>query len=288
MKYVVIRDDDICFFTKPEMLETLYKPLLDLGKPVTLSVVPAIHGGQSAGPLNGPFWDRFQLDYSPCLPPHKRAEAHVSPLTADCEIVNYIHSRPEYEIAQHGYNHIAIEGIREGLLTDRHLITERLEASRAIMQECFGRPSDFFVVPWDDVSAETITILKHYFKGISLHRLGQRHVSWSRKLQAIGRRFMNDRIRAPYFQDGDFLLLEYPGPILSMFNDYKGMKELTVSWLKNHDILVMVNHYWEYFWDWGEPNREFLSAWHDIAAYLLDRPDVEIISFSTLYDHLYS
>lgn len=288
MKYVVIRDDDICFFTKPEMLEIIYQPLLDMRKSVALSVVPAIGGGQPAGVLNGQFWKQFQLDYSPCLPPGQRTEARLFPLTSDCEIVRYLCGRPEFEIVQHGYNHLILDGVREGLLTDKRLIIDKVETSRTIMQECFGRTSDFFVAPWDQVSVETLTILKQYFKGISLYRLGQRHVSWYRKIQVAARRFLDDRDRVPYFRDGDFLLMEYPGPILSMFNDYRTMKEKVVDFLLKHDILILVNHNWEYFWDWNEPNKEFLSAWHDIATYLLERSDVEIISFSKLYDRLYS
>ncbi len=288
MKYVVIRDDDTCLFTKPEMLEILYQPLLDAGKSVGLSVVPAIVGGQPAGVLNGPFWEQFRLDYLPCLPPHRRAEAQIFPLTPDCEIVRYLRSRPGYEIVQHGYNHMTIDGVREGMLKDTQLITEKIETSRTILKECFGQASDFFIVPWDDVSAESIRILKCYFKGISLHRLGKRHVSWPRKARAVARRFLNDQNRTPYLRDGDFLLLEYPGPFLSMFNDFGMMKTQIADFLASHDVLVLVSHYWEYFWDWDEPNQEFLTAWHDIVAYLLDRPDVEIISFSSLYDHLYS
>jgi hypothetical protein len=288
MKYVVIRDDDICSFTRPEMLEILYRPLLNAGKPVALSVVPAIGGGQPVGALNGPFWKQFRLEYSPCLPPRYREEAQIFPLTPDSEIVRYLRQNPVYEIVQHGYNHLIIDGIREGMLADARVITGKIETSSAIIKECFGRESDFFVVPWDDVSAESISLLKRSFKGISLHRLGQRHVSWSRKLQAACRRFLNDRTRLPYFQDGSFLLLEYPGPILSMFNDYSLMKGKVIEWLAHHDILILVNHYWEYFWDWDQPNHEFISAWHDIAASLLDRPDVEIISFSKLYDHIFS
>lgn len=288
MKYVVIRDDDICALTSSEMLETLYQPLLDAGKPVSLSVVPAIGGGQPVGPLNGPFWEKYRLDYSPCLPPRQRSENRIFPLSPDHEIVRYLRGRAGYEIVQHGYNHTAVDGVREGVLTDTPLVIEKIEESRAIMTECFGQPSDFFVVPWDDVSAETLFILKRYFKGISLHRVGKRHVSWPRKIQAAGRRLLSESGRAPYFKDGDFLLLEYPGPILSMFNDYSMMKNKVVEYLANHDILVLVSHYWEFFWDWGEPNRDFLFAWHDIADYLLNRPDVEIINFSTLYSHIYS
>ncbi len=271
MKYVVIRDDDTCFFTKPYMLEKIYQPLLNAGKSITLSVVPAIGGGQPCGAMNGEFWKRFQLDYSPCLPPHQRSKAQVFPLTPDCEIVRYLRERKGYEIVQHGYNHLVIDGVREGMLTNPRQVTEKIESSGTILENCFGLKSDFFVVPWDDVSAETIMILKRYYKGISLHRIGKRHISsWPRKIQVAGRRFLNDRIRTPYFRDGDFLLLEYPGPILSMFHNYRTMKEKVDDFLLNQDILVLVSHYWEYFWDWDEPNKKFISAWHDIASYLLN------------------
>jgi len=286
MKYVVIRDDDTCFFTQPEMLECLYRPLLDAGKPVALSVIPAIGGGQAAGRLNGPFWEQFQLDYSPCLPPDHRELKEIWQLQPDCEIVRYLRQNQEYEIVQHGYNHLIVEGVREGMLTNSPMVEEKIRKSGEIMKSCFGRPSDFFVVPWDDVSRQSLTLLKGCFNGISLHRIGQRHVSWARKPGAILRRFQDDHRRCSYFWDGDFLLLEYPGPILSMFQDPNGMKQKVVDWLDNHDFLILVSHYWEFFWDWSSPNQTLLDAWRDIVDYLLERPDIDIITFGQLHEHL--
>ncbi|PIE58727.1 MAG: hypothetical protein CSA33_02175 [Desulfobulbus propionicus] len=286
MKQVVIRDDDICACTRPDMLELLYRPLLDAGASVALSVIPAIRGGLSAGPLNGPFWKTYQLEYSPCLPPEQRALFQTFPLEPASEIVSYLLQNPGYEIVQHGYNHCIVDGLREGMLTDPRLISQKIAESSSIMHHCFGKNCDFFVVPWDDVSPASIKLLKQHFKGISLQRIGQRHVSAPKKMHAVCRRFMNDRHRLPYFWDGDFLLLEYPGPILSMFQDFGAMKKQIIRWLEQHDILVLVTHYWEFFWDWDQPNREFLDTWHDIAAYLLQRPDLELVRFSDLYKHL--
>ena len=285
MKYVVFRDDDICHFTRPEMLETLYRPVLDAGRSVGLSVIPAVTGGQPVGELNGPFWERYRLNYSPCLPPGSRDKAETFPLKPDSEIVEYLRKN-NFEILQHGFNHIAIDGVREGMLRDTAQINQLVVESRGIMTDCFGKPSDFFVVPWDDASTEILKVLRKNFKGISLHRIGQRHVSPLQKLRAAGRRFLDDNKRSPYFWDGDFLLLEYPGPILSMFNDLSLMKGRVEEWLAAHDLLVLVSHYWEFFWDWNVADQEFLTAWHDILDYLLEREDVEILSFSQLYQKL--
>ncbi|THB72648.1 MAG: DUF2334 domain-containing protein [Desulfobulbaceae bacterium] len=285
MKYVVFRDDDTSHFTKPAMLETLYRPLLDAGKSVGISVIPAITGGQVVGPLNGPFWDKFRLEYSPCLPPEYRKEEKTFPLTPNSEIVEYI-KKNNYEILQHGFQHTAEGGIHEGMLKNTSKISQLLNESQQIMNRCFGKASEFFVVPWDDASKESLKVLRKHFKGVSLNRVGQRHVTPLSKIRAASRHFVNDKKRIPYFWDGEFLMLEHPGPVLSMFNNFSLMKGAVAEWLDSHDLLILVNHYWEFFWDWNIPNLEYLETWHDIVHYLLDRKDVEIISFSQLYEKL--
>ena len=42
MRYVILRDDDTNALTPIECLETLYRPFLDRGLPVNLSVIPEV------------------------------------------------------------------------------------------------------------------------------------------------------------------------------------------------------------------------------------------------------
>ena len=81
MKQVIIRDDDISFFTPPELLDTLYGSLLASNVPVAVSVIPAITCGVSVGEGNGPFWTRYRLDYSPFIPPAFRHNKETFPVT---------------------------------------------------------------------------------------------------------------------------------------------------------------------------------------------------------------
>ena len=59
MRYVILRDDDTNALTPVECLETLYRPFLDRGLPVNLSVIPEVRtqltrpDGQREGFLMG-------------------------------------------------------------------------------------------------------------------------------------------------------------------------------------------------------------------------------------------
>jgi len=40
--YIIIRDDDVCYFTDPEMLKLVHDPLLAFKLPANLAVIPAV------------------------------------------------------------------------------------------------------------------------------------------------------------------------------------------------------------------------------------------------------
>src|SRR5215468_8506906 len=99
MRYVIIRDDDTNAFTPAECLERLYRPLLDRGLPVNLAAIPDVSTGakMADGRIEG------------FLVKKNGTTAATMPLSANRELVDYLHANPGYHIIQHGCHHDYLE-----------------------------------------------------------------------------------------------------------------------------------------------------------------------------------
>ncbi len=283
MKHVIIRDDDISFFTPADVLETLYRPLLSHGGCASLSVIPAISCGIKVNEDNGPFWTRYKMEYSPFIPPEYRAITASYNIGDNQELVRYINDNPGFEVVQHGYNHARINGCFECKLSDIQEIEKKLRESGKIMSDAFGGPADFFVGPWDAFSPETIRCLKKHFKGISMYRMGKRHMPWHLKPAAVMRKLLPYGRRKGYFLWGDFVIFEHPGTFVSMFNKPENILPQIKEALNKVDILVIVTHHWEFFHDWNSLNMPFFRAWLQVIDYLLTDKEISITGFSRMY-----
>ncbi len=287
MKSIVIRDDDVSYFTQPDTLSTLYAPLIERGLSVALSVIPDIACDVSLGPLNGRFFHQHQIDHSPFIPPEFRGNSGSFPVSGNLELMEFLKNTPQFEILQHGFRHTLHEGLPEGANRDKMQVEENLNASQKILLEGFGYAPDFFVPPWDTVSKQALEVLAGHFKGVSIDRVGKRHVPWYLKPKAVYRKLKPGHPPVPYFRVGDLTLFEYPGTILSMFNDSASIPEQIESHLKSSDILILVTHHWEYFFDWDKPNQRFIDGWHTALERLLSNPEIEFLSFAELNKRLF-
>src|SRR5258708_1827988 len=99
MHYVIIRDDDTNALTPAHCLERLYRPFLERGLPVNLSVIPdvATYATMADGRPEG-----FLLD------PDCR-QSRTLPLGANQGLVGYLRDNPGYHVVQHGCRHEYLE-----------------------------------------------------------------------------------------------------------------------------------------------------------------------------------
>lgn len=286
MKHVIIRDDDISFFTPVDVLETLYRPLLDREGKVSLSVIPEIACGRKVDSDNGPFWTDLQMEYSPFIPPESREIKNSYPVNENKELINYLKMGSGYEILQHGYHHSKVSGLIEGYMSNREDIEKKIEASSKIMESAFGKKADFFVGPWDAFSYETISCLRDHFKGISMYRMGKRHMPWYLKPSAVMRKLLPTGRKKGYFKWGDFLIFEHPGTKISMFNRPESILPEIKNALKQVDILVLVTHHWEFFFDWNELNKPFFNAWLNILDFLMADNEICVTDFHEMHNKI--
>ncbi len=276
---IIIRDDDVNYFTDPAGLEALYGPLFARGLPVSLSVIPEVAadtplalGEQSR------FGRQYGLRHEPFIPPAQRGRTGRYALGENQRLVQYIRARP-VEVVQHGFNH-RWNGGAEFESADEAKLLEKIERGSFLLRETFGWRPEFFCPPWDRISRAGLRALRRAgFLGVTGRHFGRNlpvsawPVGWWHRAQ-------------PVFSWRDFLFVGHPGYVLSLFHDGAEVLERFRQAYASHPVLVLVNHYWEYNFD-GQPQPDAarLALWHAILDFILTREhEAQIISFRTLYD----
>src|SRR4051794_20435100 len=95
MRYVILRDDDTNALTPIECLERLYRPFLDRGLPVNLSVIPEVRtnltlpDGRPEGFLMG----------------RGGSPQETLSIAQNRKLTRYLQKEPGYHILQHGCYH---------------------------------------------------------------------------------------------------------------------------------------------------------------------------------------
>jgi len=263
MRYIILRDDDTNALTPPECLERLYRPFLDAGLPVNLAAIPCVcsDAKRPDGQLEAFLW-RANLQ-----------GADFYSLKGGSALVKYLRENPEYHIIQHGLHHKPFEFDS----ANRTNIAERLEAGRHVLDEAGFAQIETFVSPHDKFSRVSFREVARRFRVIStgwfeLRRLPQEW--WPKYAWSKARRQAHWRVNGT-------LLLSHPGCLLSYKRPYQSMLETIKAQIQQHQLTVLVTHWWEYFRE-GEPNQKFITVLHSVAEYLQSESDLKVISFSEL------
>ncbi len=281
MKYVIIRDDDVSFFTKPELLEKLYGRYFEKNKSISFAVIPKITS-EIRTDLNNPYKKFEQLDFDPIVPPKYRGIKDTYRMDENSDLINYLSKNPCCEILQHGLSHGYINSVKEFRIREKEILKQRAEEGSKILNNCFYKKPDFFVAPWDNLSFEAIDIIKSAYKGLSLGRINPLRFPakcWGAYLNKL---FKSKK----YLFYEKLLITEHSGFILSRFNNPKNIFNQVKTAIDHQNVTTLVNHHWEYFYDWNTLNVPFFNAWSQVSDYILENENLEIITFSELYNLL--
>ena len=171
MKYVIVRDDDINYFTKPEWLELLYTPFFEKGIPVSFSVIPYIRTDSVNLNEDNIYHQKTGIKYEPFIQPEFRGRSESFSVNQNQSLIDFMSThKNNIEILQHGYAHERIKGEKEFRISDIKKLEFRLKKGREIIEKAFNVIPEFFSPPWDSVSAEALSLIKKNYKGISLER----------------------------------------------------------------------------------------------------------------------
>lgn len=280
-KLVIIREDDISYFTDVEKLKTIYGPLIEREIPINFSVIPKV---SSNIPLEKDNIYRVKegLEQEPFIPPEYRGQCGFYEVGENKALVRFLKSLKNTDILQHGYTHGKIGGEKEFMINDEKKLTYMIENGKKIIERDFGKEPDFFVPPWDSISKIGLSLVSKQYSGISLFKLG---ITNSPPIMLPSIMVMKIRNKN-YCRNQKFLAMEHFGCILSRFNQTNSIAQKIQVFLEKKDVFVLVNHHWEYFFDWADLNDEFYNTWIQIVNNLADRNDIKIVTFSEIYNEL--
>ena len=269
MRFVIIRDDDTNALTPPALLDELYRPFLQRGFPVNLSVIPGVRTD-------------IRLSDGTCegfLMARTAATPATLPLDANRELTHYLHDNPGYRILQHGLSHAFIDGHYEFDRDDRADIVYRLERGRSLLQEAGFSPPQVFVAPQDKLSPVALEeVVRRYAT------LSSGWYEWRRIPLRWRPNYLLKKVRKlDHWQIHNTKLLTHPGCLLSRFKPYDTMLDAVKTAVGERPLTVLVTHWWEYFPE-GKPDRPFIDILHQVAGWLSSTPDIRVTTFAALAD----
>ena len=304
MRYVIMRDDDTNALTPVECLERLYRPLLDLGLPVNLAVIPNVRtdtrraGGKLEGFLPATNGEARPVQEgarpgagtasSPLLAPAGRKEAGTQPspplswigpdgdarltipVGENAKLVQYLLDNAGYHIAQHGCYHSLFEfDVKSAVV-----VSGWLEQGRRLLLEAgFQRPQTF-VAPYDRFSRASLAETAKQFRVISTGWFELRRLPYSWwPLYSLKRLLKRQHWRA-----GRAILLAHPGCLLSRERPRTAIFDTVKECVLSRRLTVLVTHWWEYF-SGGRPDEPFIEVLHETGNWLARQPEVKVISF---------
>lgn len=264
MRHVILRDDDTNALTPPALLEHLYRPFLDRGLPVNLSVIPEVRtdivlpNGELEGFLMG-------------RPAPTQESLEIG---SNQELLAYLAANPGYHALQHGLSHAFVDGHYEFDRDDRADIVRRLERGTELMQRAgFGRPR-VFVAPQDKLSRVAFEEVVKRFDVISCGWYEWRRVPLRWRLYYALKKARG----LEHWRIGGTKLLSHPGCLLSRYKPYDTMFDSVKAAVSSRSLTVLVTHWWEYF-PGGQPDPAFIAVLHQVADYLASAPDICVGTF---------
>ncbi len=250
---VIIRDDDIHYFTPPDRLETLYAPCWERGIPVCLSVVPLI---------------RSRADKTSLLP--------IAENQALCAFLNDALREDKVEIVLHGYAHDHGEYADD----DRATLARLFEEGLALLQKAFPQAEiRTFVPPHERLSTQARDFLVERGFNIcttSASLLAPGKLGWLLFALKWGVGWPGFRVihkgRSRLFTCDQYLFAP------RSWSEARVRRAVRFCQRKNVP-LICANHHWHFFDGEGRP-QALLRRWHSFIAGLVEREEVSFTTFN--------
>jgi hypothetical protein len=267
-KHILIRDDDISYFTDPEKFQTVHRVLIERQIPLNIAVVPNARADvlDADGRVEGFIGQ-----------PHQ-GKSGFFPVSENRDLVSFLRSHRFIDIAQHGFSHEkTVSGLPEFAAEKSDELELNLHKGSILLEDTFGSRPLFFVPPFDTVSRGVLQMLRSRFNGVCLSRIPRGLLPVS-----LWAKHWNMKRKARFLLNWDgFQILQHPGL------DFSFLKPMDPIWNKGgflllaQDVLVLPLHSWKFFKE-DRPDKALLERWHGLLKRMILRPDVRFIRFSDL------
>jgi hypothetical protein len=265
---VVVRDDDISFFTDPERFERSHDFLIRNRIPFNVAAVPEADGSA----LHEPGVPEGFLPSGAAGLPGGR------PIGENTRLVNAIRGYGFIEVSQHGWSHAGTSaGVPEFLRQDRGEIVNRLERGRELLEAAFGKRPAFFVPPRDRVSRPALEEIRKRYAGICMSRFPHGLIPvrlWPRFL-------LNKRSGRMVMRWSRFLLIQHTGVDFTFPGGPEG-PDAEGALGSVADVLVLPVHSWRFFDAEGRIVKSLFDPWEEFLKRLSGEKDLRFTAFSGL------
>jgi len=273
MKYILIRDDDINYFTASEDIFRAYGFLLEKKIPINFSIIPAINtSGRPSRDLFG------ENAFEPFLPRAAQGDDKEYPITLNKELITALNSLTNAEFLLHGFNHKGVGERFEFENSDGSIIDEKLRKGITIFKTAFGVAPRTFVAPQDKYEKNSIKNIMDRFDVFSTGWIDKNRIPRSFLPVYYWMKLTNNNI----LKYGKFLMAEHPGCLFSRFKDRSCIQRLD-PYLEKHEVTVITIHHWEFF-EKGVLDKELYETFKRRMVSLCEDNNFKFITFSELYD----
>ena len=278
MKRVLIREDDVSYFTPPEVLERLYGRLLRRSVPVDLGVIPRVScSARLAFGVANPYYDG-RLKYEPFIPPQFRGLPRTFEVGENRALVEYLRANPLLAVTQHGVAHDQEDlAFLSGARPD--VFRQALLEGKAVLRGAFDQTPLFFTPPWGRLSPKAMEVLRGEFLGVSTIFTRRRFLP----LPLWGRYLVQGLRHRGLLRWEGCLVVTHPFDLLRFrFPDPDDLVRQVARALEEWDLLVINNHHWEFLIDWSGWDEARLRGWDAVVDHLLRQTDLQFETFRSL------
>ncbi len=268
MSRILIRDDDIGFFTDVERFKRVHRILLENHIPFNCAVIPNVradvrflHGG-----YEGFIPDRFQ------------GRSGFFPVPENSKLVAFLRKHPFIEIAQHGFSHQRTSNNQPEFAGENSIESAlHLEEGAKILEDTFQRKPLFFVPPYDTISRPVMNLVRKRYMGISLSRMSRHLIPiplWPKYL-------LHKKTRRYVLIWNGFHVIQHTGIDFSYPESVPkiGSFEDILSQVK--DVLVLPLHSWRFFGN-GSLKQKMLDSWETLLKRLIASSKYRFCRFSEI------
>jgi hypothetical protein len=275
---VLVRDDDISYFTPPYKLDRIYGKLWKQGFKISLSIIPNVRATEN-----------------PLVPPSYRGKLSLHKLHENHDLVDYLNDKlktNQIDVAQHGYTHELVFGMPEFSISDRNQIEARLKSGRLLLEKCLQSDISVFVPPHNIISRQAKEVLRQeslaFYKGKEsvrtrlrlLSNTFQRHEGMTQKASACFR-LLGKKSGASHemasrdklaWSNHSLIFDDISQRVYSVADDdFSAMFPLRVMTARD-GLFSILNHYHHYYENWeDEIDQKMVSVLYKLLDFIGSR-----------------